>query len=154
MPTTYPAAYLYPGAWSYPGISLDTFIPPLSVPRFLTAVVGAGVPKTIYASSGRRAYVSCVLTETTFIDISGDTLLMGLGAAPAAGQDPTPPDLASMLPPDLSSQPNAWTRVVELLVGAGGTLNPTPGTYVAWVQDTSTPEINLVPCLNTTVIIV
>lgn len=90
--------------------------------------------RTIRASVGEAEYLSAVITETTGKTITGDTFTLSLGTYDAP---------ATWTPPDVTQTITASSVRLKLLVGAGGTVNPTANTYWLWVRVADAPETNV-----------
>jgi hypothetical protein len=104
--------------------------------------------RTIYVSSGDVAYVNVTLAEKTNQDISGDTLQVTLQLASIT----TAPTTGWMTPTNVAGSQLAL-RTVKFLAGTGTTFT-TPGTYTAWVRDSTAPEVQSIPCKNAQVTLV
>lgn len=91
--------------------------------------------RLIRASAGDTEYVSAVVTETNGVNISGDVFKVSLGSydSPNGWRVPDAVEMLSL----------SQIRV-KLLVGAQGTVVPTPGTYWLWIQVGDAPETETV----------
>lgn len=87
--------------------------------------------RTIRSSAGGKRYLTATITETTGKDITGDTYVVSLGSytAPGTWTAATPTTVTT-------SQVK-----VAVLVGSGGTLDPTAGDYWLWVKVADNPEV-------------
>ena len=89
----------------------------------------------IYASAGGIEYASALVTETTGLDITNDTFVVGL----STDQNTPPP---SWQVPDVQQNVGTNVRVKMLIQGQA------PGTYWLWVKVTDNPEIIPLVCTN------
>ena len=91
--------------------------------------------RTVYVTSGAVEYVWANVTETSGLDISGDTVAVSLGTSAAAGVWQSP---------DITQYPVLGTVRVGFLVGQS--IIPAAGNYQYWVKVGDSPETIAVRC--------
>lgn len=103
------------------------------------------MPQPLVVSKSSLTYVKAKISATVagaVVDPTSDTVQMALmaGSGSPAGSDLK----AATWETDTSTSPATYRA--RVLVGPAGTIVPTAGTYMLWVQITDNPEIPLIPC--------
>jgi hypothetical protein len=141
----FPSRYTFLGGWPLRDVSLecvldgDRWSAALDESRW-SVTLEVPVPRNIRTSLGDSAYATAVITELNGADLASATFEVALGTRAA----PTTP----WVTPDVIDVLTTSSRRVKVMVGAGATIDPQPGSGWLWVRIADSPETESIPALN------